>query len=189
LSEERVLAPTFQEAWWDERRDAFPDPGPLDRPQQLFRVAMQWRRQLPEHFHIAVTDQGDLDISGTAFGPRSSEGTDRPLCAVPQSCPRINDDVVEVAVAVEIHRDRVGVVVVIVEWSPVLVFAGQFRAMNSTTITHTTDDGTMEQLRLRQGARTGRQRGPIATRGRERQQHGRQRIESLLPWSLGNPDL
>ena len=134
LSKEGVLAPGLQKPWQDERRGTFPDPRTFRQDPTIVRAG---------DGVVAATAGASPDHRGR---PRRPECLRRHLWStfvggcgshaerrlpVP-SC--VNDEVVEVAVAVQIHGDRVGVIVVIVKRPPVFVFACQFRAMNPTPL-------------------------------------------------------
>ena len=119
-----------------------------------------WRcnrwRQLAKHIQVAVAYHGELNISDTTFGPRSSERSDRTLGGASEPHLCVNDKVVETAIAVEIHGQCVRVVVVIVEHSSMFILPGQFGALNLMAVAYATNEGTMKQLRLAERAGAGR---------------------------------
>ena len=92
-----------------------------------------------------------------------------------QSHRRINDEVIDVAITVEVHRQRVSMGMVVAEWLAVFVPASQFGAMNGITLGQATNDGAMKQFRLWERACTGGQRRSVAARSGEREQHGSHR--------------
>lgn len=122
LSEHSVLAARLEKAREDKRRDAFPLSTASGRPQQMFDVTTE-RRQLPEHCQVARSDHGDLKVADTPFGPRSSESANRTLCDISQAHLGVDDDVVEAAIAVQVHGESVGVLVVVPKRFPLLIFA------------------------------------------------------------------
>jgi hypothetical protein len=107
---------------------------------------------VPKNCQITVTSHGKLNVSHPAFGPRSSESADRPLCGVFQSHFCVNDDVIEVAIAVEIHWQSMSMGVIFAERLIVFILPGQFWAMNQKALTHAANNGTVKQLRLRECA-------------------------------------
>ena len=109
-----------------------------------------------------MSNHGDLNVSDATFGPRSSERTDRMLRGVAQSHLGINDEVIDVAIAIQVQRNCMSVIVVIVEGPASFVFAGQFRTVDWVPVAQPADDGTMEQLRLGKRARARGQSRSIA---------------------------
>jgi hypothetical protein len=126
LPRERILAPALEKARQDKGGGTFPDPGALRRAQQVFNTEAQVRRQLPQNLQVAVANHCDLNFAGAPLRPRSSKVPDRSLSVSAQSPSGVNNDVVEMAVAVQIHGDCVGVLVVIAKRSSVFIFTGQF---------------------------------------------------------------
>jgi hypothetical protein len=116
-----------------------------------------------------VAYQGKLKIAGAAFGPRSSENSDRTLGGVSQSHLCVNDEVVDVAIGIEIHGQNVCVPVTLAKGAALSVAPGQFGAFHPAAIAPTPNDGSVKQLRLGKRARAGGQRGSIAAGGGERQ--------------------
>ena len=131
----------------------------------------------------------DLNVPGTTFGPRPPKSSDGTLGGVPEPHSCVDDEVIEVAIAVQIDRDRVGVLVMIVKRSPAFVFACQFWAVNSFAVAHAADDGTMKQLRLGKCASARGQCGSVTTGSGQRQQHGRHRTSGLHVGAFGHPNL
>lgn len=110
-------------------------------------VERSW--QAPEHVQITAAYHSDLEITRTAFRPRSPQSADGSLGRIAQPHLRMNDDVIESAIAVQVNRDRVRVLVVVVKGSIELIFPGEFRAGHAKAIPEATDDRSMEQLGLR----------------------------------------
>lgn len=155
----------------------------------MLDVLLQGRRQLPEHIERAVANHGKLYVSNTAFGPCSSESPDRTLCGPSESHSCINDDVIEMAIAVEIYRQSLGMSVIVMEGPIMFILPCEFWAMNGTAFAQAPNDGTLKQLRLRENAGAGRQRGSVSTGSGERQQHGSYRAHLPRFRPLGHPDL
>jgi hypothetical protein len=107
------------------------------------------RWQAPEHVKITAADHGDLKITRAALGPRSPETADGPLSCIRKSHRRVNDDVVEMAIAIEVDWDRVRVFVVVMKGPIELVFPDEFRAVHTVAISEAANHGSMEQLGLR----------------------------------------
>lgn len=94
-----------------------------------------------------MANHSDLKV-WTFLSPGFSRFSNRSLSRVTKSHLGIDQNVVEVPIAIEIQGNRVGVFVMIVKRPTVFVFASQLWAMNSPTVPQPTDDGTLEQLRL-----------------------------------------
>lgn len=105
--------------------------------------------QSPEHVQITAAYHSNLEITCTPFRPRSSESPDCSLGTIAKPHSRINDDVINPIIAIEVNRDRVSVFMVVVKGPIELVFPGEFRAVHAVAIPKATDDGSMEQLGLR----------------------------------------
>lgn len=171
LSNDAPFASTIQSFRKHERSQAFPDCSPIGWAKNSVEFEFEWCRQSSKDVKIAAANYGHLKISFTAFRPSSAESSDGLLGRISQAHPGVNDDVVEMAIAIEVDWDRVRVLVVVTKGLVELVLPGEFRAVHAVAIAEAADDGAMEQLGLRKCSRDGWQRRPIPTRGGEGQEH------------------
>jgi hypothetical protein len=85
-----------------------------------------------------------LKITRTALGPRSPETPDGSLGGITKPHRRPNDDVVEMAIAIQVNRNRVRMFVVVVKGPLELIFPSELRAGDAMAIAETTDDGAVK---------------------------------------------
>ena len=149
LSRYAPPTPAIQSFWKHEGRYAFPDLSTLGGTKNRIELHAERSWQAPEHVQITAAYHSDLEITRTAFRPRSPQSADGSLSRIAKAHRRMNDDVVESAVTIEVNRNRMGMFMVVVKGSIELIFPGEFRTGHAKAIPEATDDRSMEQLGLR----------------------------------------
>ena len=114
LSHERVLAVSLHMTRRDERRHALPNPGAFGRSQQRLNGTLQLIRQSPEYLEIAVTDNGNLKVR-PVLAPGFSYLPNGSLSVVSKCHSCENNDVIEMTIAIQVQRQRVGMPVMIAQ--------------------------------------------------------------------------
>ncbi len=149
LSRYAAPTPAIQSFWKHDGRYAFPDLSTLGGTKNRIELQAERSWQAPEHVQITAAYHSDLEITRTAFRPRSPQSADGSLGVIAKPHSGIDDDVVEMAITIQVNRDRVCVLVVVVKGSIELIFPGEFRAGHAKAIPEATDYRSMEQLGLR----------------------------------------
>ena len=119
---------------------------------------------------VRVTLAGEcyVKLTNSPIGPGSFERSHCHLGRWAEAHSRVDDDVVEVSVAVEVHGQQMGMLMSNERLS-FCVPAGQFGTVNTLATACLSHESAVEQLGLRQGASARRERRLTAARRRQRE--------------------
>src|SRR4051812_38976060 len=105
LSDKAVPAARLHEAWRDEWRDTLPCPRPLVGSEESFNLR-SLQSESAEDVERPVSDDGDLDVGRATLGPGPPERANRALRDIAETPRGIDDEVVEMAIAIQVRRNR-----------------------------------------------------------------------------------
>lgn len=179
LSKHVVLAASLQKPRWYKWRSAFPNMATVWRTQELFNLTTQLWWQLPKQLKVSTAHHGNLKITGTALCPRPAKRSDGSLGCISQPHRGVDDDMIKMAISIQIDWDGVCVFVVVLKWPIEVVLSGKFRTGHALAIAEATDNGSVEQFRLRQCSSDGRQGGSIPVWGRDGQEDRRHSVNRV----------
>ena len=134
LSRQRVRSSSLEKSGRNKGRRAHPYARALRGTEKPLDPLIQRWGQRTQVVEIAASGDGELQFAYASFGPRASQGANGTLCRLAQPHRCVNDEVIEVPVAVEVHGQDVCVAMAMLQRRILLVPARQFRAMTRSPL-------------------------------------------------------
>ena len=108
LTLQRVRTPRLLVAWQHQRCEALPDASASFGTQELVYALAKRERKATQLGRVSLAREGEAHLANASLGPRSLEGTNSALSGGAQAHRRIDQDVLQVAVAIQVQRKEVG---------------------------------------------------------------------------------